>query len=172
MLPRDLKSNYRIIFIGNGSVTKEFLKIKEKEDYERELKSKVDDYNLKEKVLFTGAIDRDSLMSAYKECDLVVLPSHQEGFGLAITEAMAFGKPVIGSAVGGIPTQIWPGVNGYIVKPNDPGAMAEAIDYILSNVGSSREMGENGKKIYQTNFSTERGVQDHLALYREVLTGA
>jgi len=167
-----LKSNYRIIFIGNGSVTKEFLKIKEKEDYERELKSKVDDYNLKEKVLFTGAIDRDSLMSAYKECDLVVLPSHQEGFGLAITEAMAFGKPVIGSAVGGIPTQIWPGVNGYIVKPNDPGAMAEAIDYILSNVGRSREMGENGKKIYQTNFSTERGVQDHLALYREVLTGA
>ncbi len=165
-----MKSDYKIIFIGNGSVTKEFLKIKEKEDYEKELKEKVDEYNLKDRVLFTGAIDRDSLMSAYKECDLVVLPSHQEGFGLAITEGMAFGRPVIGSAVGGIPTQIWPGVNGYIVKPNDATALAEAIDYVLTNFGRAREMGDNGKKIYQTNFSTERGVQDHLALYRELLT--
>ncbi len=167
-----LKSNCKIIFIGNGSVTKEFLRVREKEEYEKELKGKVEEYGLKEKVLFTGAVDRDSLMSAYKECDLVVLPSHQEGFGLAITEAMAFGRPVIGTAVGGIPTQIWPSVNGHLVKPNDPEALAEAIDYCLSNSRRAQKMGENGKRIYQANFSTERGVQDHLALYEELLKGS
>jgi len=160
-----LDLNYRIAFIGNGSFSKEVLKVNEKEEYHKELKSKCDSLGISNKVIFTGAISRDMLMAAYSECDVVVLPSIQEGFGLAITEGMAFGKPVIGTATGGIPTQIWPGSNGYLVEPNNPASLGEAIRYILSNEEVAKKMGEWGRRAYQSGFSSERGLNDHLALY-------
>ncbi len=164
-----IREKFALALIGNGSFSKETLKVKEKEEYHRDLHALAEEQGNSKKIVFAGAIDRDLLMSAYKECDLVVLPSLQEGFGLAITEGMAFGKPVVGTAVGGIPVQIWPGINGFLVNPNDPDSLASAIEHILRNRDVAERMGENSKKIYQANFSTDRGMADHLALYDNVL---
>jgi glycosyltransferase involved in cell wall biosynthesis len=164
-----IRGKFRIVFIGNGSFSKEVLKVKAKEEYHRELHEAAAENGLGKKVLFTGSIDRKMLMAAYQECDLVVLPSLQEGFGLAIAEGMAFGKPVVGTAVGGMPTQIWPGVNGFLVPPNDPESLADAIGYVINNRPAALEMGRNSRRIYKESFSTERGVRDHLALYNRLL---
>lgn len=164
-----LRGRFKLVFIGNGSFSKEVLKVKEKEEYHKELQEMVMAGGLEGKVFFAGAIEREMLMAAYKECDMVVLPSIHEGFGLAIAEGMAFGKPVVGTAVGGIPTQIWPSVNGFLVPPNDPESLANAIEYILSNDEVAKRMGENSRRIYQESFSTDRGVRDHLRLYERLL---
>ncbi|MEM2124873.1 MAG: glycosyltransferase family 4 protein [Candidatus Methanosuratincola sp.] len=164
-----LDLDYRLVFIGNGSFSKDILKVKDKESYGKELKEKAKNNVYSGRVIFAGAVDRDLLMAAYNECDLVVLPSVHEGFGLAITEGMAFGKPVIGTAVGGIPSQIWPGVNGYLVKPNDPRSLADAIRHILKNGELAEEMGRNGKAIFERYFSSRRGAEDHIGLYNRLL---
>ncbi len=164
-----LRVKFRLVFVGNGSLSKEMLKVKDKEEYYNELQTMVASKGIKDKVLFTGAIKRDVLMAAYKACDIVVLPSIQEGFGLAITEGMAFGKPVIGTSVGGIPTQIWPGVNGFLVPPEDTKSLSESLEYVLSDEKMARVMGRESKKIYDGLFSAERGAKDHIVLYNRLL---
>lgn len=164
-----LKVKFKLVVIGNGSLSKEVLKVKEKEEYHKELLDCASTNCPKDSVLFTGAIDRNLLMAAYKDSDIVVLPSTHEGFGLAVAEGMAFGKPVVGTAVGGIPAQIWPGVNGYLVPPNDPNSLADAIECIITDTEMAREMGENSRRIYSETFSTDRGVRDHLRLYENLM---
>lgn len=164
-----LDLEYRLVFIGNGSFSKDVLKVKDKESYGKELKEKAKNDVYAGRVIFAGAVERDLLMAAYNECDLVVLPSVHEGFGLAITEGMAFGKPVIGTAVGGIPSQIWPGVNGYLVRSNDPKSLADAIRHVLKNSELADEMGKNSKSIFERYFSSKRGAEDHLELYSRLL---
>ncbi len=160
---------FKLIFIGNGSLSKEVLKVRDKEEYLEELQELISSKKLQNNVIFTGAVSREILMAAYKACDVVVLPSIQEGFGLAITEAMAFGKPVIGSCIGGISTQIWPGVNGFLVSPGDVKALVECLEYILTNDDIAKQMGVEGKKIFKEQFSSERGARDHIALYKKLL---
>ncbi|MEM2259493.1 MAG: glycosyltransferase family 4 protein, partial [Candidatus Methanomethylicaceae archaeon] len=166
-----LKIKFKTVFIGNGSLSKEVLKIKEKEEYLKELQRIVSLRKIKDKVIFTGNVSREVLMAAYKTCDVVVLPSIQEGFGLAITEGMAFGKPVIGSCVGGIPAQIWPGINGFLVPPGDSKALANCLEYILMNDDIAKKMGKESRKIFERFFSSERGARDHIMLYEKVLEG-
>ncbi|MDI9644028.1 MAG: glycosyltransferase family 4 protein [Candidatus Verstraetearchaeota archaeon] len=164
-----LDFRYRLVFIGNGSFSKDILRVKDKEEYRSELRERANQPIYGGRVILAGAIDRELLMAAYKECDLVVLPSLHEGFGLAISEGMAFGKPVIGTAVGGIPSQIWPGINGYLVRPNDPGSLAGAIKHIIKNPILAEEMGRRSKEIYEKHFSTKRGADDHIQLYSNIL---
>jgi len=103
-------------------------------------------------------------MAAYKACDVVVLPSIQEGFGLAITEAMAFGKPVIGSCIGGISTQIWPGINGFLVSPGDVKALSECLEYILINEDIAKKWELKVKRYLKSNFP-QKGEQKIILLY-------
>lgn len=166
-----LKMKFKIAFIGNGSLSKEILKIRDKEEYFNELQRIAILRKVKDKIIFTGKVSRDILMAAYKACDVVVLPSIQEGFGLAITEGMAFGKPLVGSCIGGIPTQIWPGVNGFIVPPGDSRALANCLEYILVNDDIAKKMGKESKRIFEDFFSSKRGAKDHIMLYKKALEG-
>ncbi len=165
----EVGKDVKCVVIGNGSLSKEVLKVKERIAYEEGLKQLVKELGLEENVIFTGGIPRGDVMQAYECCDMVVLPSVKEGFGLALTEGMAFGKPVIGTAVGGIIAQIWPGVNGYLVKPGDVEGLANAIVKLLKDEELRRRMGEKAREIYEEYYGIDRGVRDHLRLYQLVL---
>ncbi len=105
------------IFIGNGSLTKKLVGRKNRLE---ELEAMVEELGISNKVRFLGKVSQGDLMKAYDACDMLVQPSVNEGFGLVISEAMCFGKPVIGSNVGGIPEQIADGVNGFLFKAHGP----------------------------------------------------
>ena len=75
--------------------------------------------NLDRYAKFTGFVPYEDLKALYSACDIFVLPSFEEGFGIVLTEAMASGKPLIGSNIGGIPMQIREGWNGFLVEPGN-----------------------------------------------------
>ena len=69
-----------------------------------------------------------------------------EGFGLIFLEANAFRKPVVGTAVCGVPDAVEHGVSGLLVEPNDESALADSIIRLLSNPKEARQLGENGRR--------------------------
>jgi hypothetical protein len=95
--------------------------------------------------------------------------STREGFGLTVTEAMWRSKPVIGGAVGGLPSQILHGVTGFLV--HSPDGAAFRLRYLLSHPRAAERMGEHGREHVRRNFLITRHVRDYLLLMLQVLHG-
>lgn len=110
-----------------------------------------------------------SAAATFAALDIVVVPSLSEGFGIVAAEAMALGKPVIASRVGGLPEVVEDGVTGILVDPDDPAALASAITVLLSDPDRARAMGEAGRVRVQENFTLERMTAGYLALYASLL---
>ena len=110
------KSDYYLVIVGDGPLFKK-------------LNKKVDEDNIRD-VIFTGS--RDDVEDIIPGCDVLVLPSFSESFGLVLIEALACGKPVIGSDVGGISEIINDDV-GLLVNPKKVSSIAKAIDKIIND---------------------------------------
>ena len=104
-------------------------------------------------------------------CDLFVLPSIYEGLPLSILEAMAAGKPVVASAVGGTPEAVLDGVSGLLVPPGDSMALAKAIKCLLGQPSLAAQMGAAGKARVQQMFSVDMMVRQVSQTYEELLDG-
>jgi glycosyltransferase involved in cell wall biosynthesis len=139
-------------------------------DLDREYARKVVEY-AKDKGInakFTGFVPYEDLKALYSACDVFVLPSFEEGQGVVLLEAMASGKPLIGSKVGGIPMQIKEGWNGFLVEPGNIKELAEKIQYLLENEEERKKMGKNSKKLAEEEFSWEKIVKRYLEIYEKV----
>jgi glycosyltransferase involved in cell wall biosynthesis len=89
---------------------------------------------IEDRVDFRGGVsDRNALADIYRQAALFVLPSHSEGLGCVLLEAMAHGVPIVATSVGGIPDLIKDSVNGLLVPPHDPRALAAAITRALAD---------------------------------------
>jgi glycosyltransferase involved in cell wall biosynthesis len=101
--------------------------------------------------------------------DLFVLPSLVEGLPLAVLEAMHAAKPVVATAVGGVPEAITSGVNGVLVPPNDVTALADAIAHLSSSSQHRAALGERARATAAERFTEESYVCGLAALYSELL---
>ncbi|MGQ9533344.1 MAG: glycosyltransferase [Desulfotomaculales bacterium] len=118
--------------------------------------------------------DSHTEINAFQRAARIILqPSIKEGFGLTVSEGMWKEKPVIGGDVGGIPSQITDGYNGFLVPPGKKGVeeMADRIKYLLKNPHFAREMGKRGKEAVKERFFLTRGVLDELRLIQGLLEG-
>ncbi|MBA2263153.1 MAG: glycosyltransferase family 4 protein [Chloroflexi bacterium] len=122
------------------------------------------------RVVFTGRREDVSALTA--DLTVAVLPSLREAQGISILEAMARRVPVVASAVGGIPEVITSGVDGLLVPPADPGALAEAIGSLLHDLDLRRRIGEAGYRTVVDRFSIDAQVRRTQALYDEELARA
>ncbi len=103
-------------------------------------------------VRFLGPIyDFQEKMSAYASCDVFVLPTSYEGTSQSIFEAMAQGRPVVATEVGGVPYQISDGVEGKLIPDSSPESLSPAIISILEDKRASAEMGRKGKSRVESN---------------------
>ncbi|MDO5814894.1 MAG: glycosyltransferase family 4 protein [Methanobrevibacter sp.] len=109
-------SDYYLVIVGDGPLFKK-------------LNKKVDEENIHD-VIFTGS--RDDVENIIPSCDVLILPSFSESFGLVLIEALACGKPVIGSNVGGI-TEIITDDVGLFVNPNKVSSIARAVDEMIND---------------------------------------
>jgi glycosyltransferase involved in cell wall biosynthesis len=128
----------------------------------------VDKLTLKDRVIFTGELP--DARPAYAASDVLALPSAQpEPFAGVVMEAMAMGKPVIATAIGGSLDQVTDGQTGYLVPPADPSALAEKIRVLVEDPNLRRRMGEAGAERVRTHFGVDRMVQVLQGIYSEVV---
>lgn len=142
------------VFAGNGP---------QKQNIENEIKAR----GLRGKVYMLGL--RNDIPDILKSIDLFVLPTLQEALGTSFIEAMAMEKPVIGTDVGGVSEVIKDGINGCLVKADDPMDLAEAIIKVLRSDRRGRMMGIEGRRMALQNFSSEKMCEDMFALYLSLL---
>src|SRR5437588_377387 len=92
-----------------------------------------------------GFVPHEELGDLYDRAAVVVCPSYREGLPLCVLEAMAHGRPVVASAVGGIPELVEDGVTGYLVEPGDVGGLRAAIERLLADPALRRRLGRAGR---------------------------
>ncbi|MDI6655642.1 MAG: glycosyltransferase family 4 protein, partial [Candidatus Hydrothermarchaeota archaeon] len=107
---------------------------------------------------------REDLNSLLEKSAVLVLPSREEGFGLALLEAMAAGVPAVASRVGGIEEIIEHEYNGILVEKENPEELAKGILRVLENEGLRKKLIENGKKTLK-KFSWEKMAGEVDAVY-------
>jgi len=116
-----------------------------------------------------GYVDEETKIKALDSVVALVLPSvadHVEVYSIAISEAWARQKPVIASRIGEIPYRVKHGVNGILVDPSDPKALAKAMLEVAQDEGLADKMGRNGRKdVFSWREIAEKSIQ----LYRQVL---
>jgi glycosyltransferase involved in cell wall biosynthesis len=122
---------------------------------------------LQEDVTFMGFVsDIPTFLSGV---DVFVLPSLYEGLGVAAIEAMAAGKPVVASRVGGLPELIDDAVTGFLVPPGDPSALAGAISRVLPQKGALDSMGVRARERVRQHFTLEQMAKKNEDFYYELL---
>ncbi|MCL4486519.1 MAG: glycosyltransferase family 4 protein [Chloroflexi bacterium] len=115
---------------------------------------------------FRGACDHAAVSAALSASRLVVVPSRKDSFGLVALEAMAAGKPVVATHVGGLP-EVLDGADAVLVLPDDPEALAEAIVEILRKLERNPDFGARNREL-AARFSTSRMVDAYEAVYAGV----
>jgi glycosyltransferase involved in cell wall biosynthesis len=128
--------------------------------------ARVRDLGLTDRVFFTGW--RRDLPSIYADLDVLVVSSDNEGTPVSVIEAMASGRPVVGTRVGGLPDLIVDGKNGYLVAPKDPDGLADAI-VRLCDPETALRMGRVGREAVRQRFAIERLTAGIENLYQRLL---
>jgi len=123
-----------------------------------------------DRIVFTGR--REDVAAITGDVDVAVLPSLREAQGISILEAMARRKPVVASAVGGIPEVLTNGLDGLLVPPADPRALAEACIRLACSPELRTRMGEAGRAAVEARFSLDAMVRQVEAIYDEELVRA
>lgn len=131
-----------------------------------ELESEAEKLGIRDQVLFLG--DRRDIPEVLASLDLSVLPSASESLSNAIIESMAAGVPVVASRVGGNPELVTE-ARGMLVAPDQPQALADAIERILRDAPLRTDLGRNAKQFAQANFTIDHMRSQHEALYASLL---
>lgn len=119
-------------------------------------------------VLVVG--NSEKLVNAIQAFSRVIIQkSIKEGFCLAVTEAMWKGTPVVASNVGGIPSQIEDGKNGYLLEPRDSQGFAERITHLLKDPDEGRELGRRAKETVRDKFLITRLLSDYLDMLNSIM---
>lgn len=144
------------VFAGNGPQKENII-------------NKIQSMGISDRIFMLGL--RSDIPEILKSIDLFVLPTLQEALGTSFLEAMAMGKPVIGTNVDGVGEVIENGRNGYIVEPNNPFALAETIIKALQNKEEAKAMGIEGRKMVRQNYTVEKMYKSMYALYSSLMEG-
>ena len=117
---------------------------------------------------FHESVSQETLLRFYTDCDIVVLPSKTEGWGLSLMEGMACGKAVVASRVGGIPELVRDGIDGILVEAGDVGGLGQAIVSLLSDGDMRARMGRAGRQRVK-DFSWDETAKVVLEAYKDAL---
>ena len=144
----------KFLFVGDGEL---------KSKLSEEIKS----YDLQRNIFLLGA--RNDIATILSCINVFLLPSLNEGFGMALIEAMAARKPVIATNVGGVPEVIINGTTGILVPSKDPEAFSSAIIKLYNNPEMSLEMGLAGYSRARNLFDIKTTVREFEDLYSKLI---
>lgn len=118
---------------------------------------------------FLGQKNNTEVMNYMKHCDIFVLPSWNEAFGVVYIEAMYMKKIVVGCEGEGIAEIITDGQNGFLVESKNVLKLTEKLDYIISNINNLQRVGENAFRTVWPKFSWENNAKQYVSLYNNIL---
>ncbi len=145
----------RLVIVGTGPLLEE-------------LRARATKLGIAERVRFAGL--RPTVPSFHFLFDLSVLSSTSEGFPNSLVEAMAAGRPIVATAVGGVPDAVRQGENGLLVPPSDPQAFAHAMRELIADPVRRRRMGDAGADRARREFRADAVIGAVERLYEELLT--
>jgi glycosyltransferase involved in cell wall biosynthesis len=116
-----------------------------------------------------GFVSQDELAHLYDRAAVVVCPSRREGFGVTCAEAMAHGRPVVASAVGGLTELVEHEVTGLLVPPRDPPALRAAVDRLLADSDLRARLGSEGKRRVARTCGWEQVIDATIETYESAL---
>lgn len=150
------RSDVKLLIVGTGPLEKKLKKLSKK-------------LNIDNATIFTGVVPFPDLQMLYASCDLFLMHSYWEGFGMTNQEALASGLPVICTNVGGAPDIIKEGVNGYLVDVGDVENMAKQSLKLLKDENLLKKMSKAARKSMLDGFKWHDMVDAYLELYKQVL---
>jgi glycosyltransferase involved in cell wall biosynthesis len=136
-----------------------------------ELEQQATALGIKAQVQFLGYVPHPRLGYLMEGFDIFAFPTFGEGFGLAVLEAMALGKPVVASDVMAIPEIVLQGKTGLLVPPDDAPALANALLKLLGDAALRDQFGNAGRQRAQAEFTVERMVGETVEVYEEARKG-
>lgn len=128
--------------------------------------SELDKYSNAENI---GKLVQTELVPVYQQCDALLFPSRNEGFGLTVCEAMSCGIPVITSNNSSLPELVSDGETGILCDTDDVDAFANAARTLAENPDTARNMGSAGRQRVLEKFTLDRMVNQYIEVYRELL---
>lgn len=145
--------NVKLILAGRGKL--------------QEVDDAVGRLGLGRRIVFAGW--QDDVSAVYNAMDIFVQPSLSEAFSQVLVEAMGCGIPVVATDVGGASEVIEDGVNGFLIPPGDPTAIAEGVVKLISDDSTRRYVAERGRESVRERFSAAMMIERHYELYREFM---
>jgi glycosyltransferase involved in cell wall biosynthesis len=146
-------SRIHFVLVGEGTYREQFMKDAEA-------------LGIAAHITWTGLIQDPFGEGVYDAADIVCqLSEWEELFGWMIAEAMAYGKPVVATKVGGIPELVDDGVSGFLVPRGDSNAAAKRLDELAADPDLRRRLGEGGRKTVSRKFDLKRNVAQLIRLY-------
>jgi glycosyltransferase involved in cell wall biosynthesis len=136
-------------------------------DLRPEMERYVNEMGIANRVSFLGW--RHDLPQVYTDLDVVVISSNNEGTPVSAIEAMAAGRPVVATRVGGLPDVISDGETGYLVAAGNIEQLASAIEHVLVGGETTDRLGRNARESVKDKFAVERLAADIDVLYRSLL---
>ena len=135
------------------------------------LETRLVELGLTARVRFAGRMPNSEVASLLSDLDIFAMPSRREEWGVAAAEASASGLPVVATTVGGIPEIVVDGETGLLVPPEDPAALAKALERLIADPGLRSRLGTAGRHRIDDLYRWERCVDRMELAYRRALAG-
>jgi glycosyltransferase involved in cell wall biosynthesis len=135
------------------------------------LKEQAADRGIADRVRFEGYVSDEKVAEYYASAQVFALPSVWEGHPLTLLESWASGTPVVATAVEGIEEFVSHRENGYLVSPESPSELADALLYAVTHSDETRTWGENARELAVTEFSWEATAARTDEVYRKSVSG-
>lgn len=148
--------NNDLLLAGDGPELKKCIDLAEK-------------LGLSDSIKFLGKVGRSRIPSLLAGCEVFVLTSRKEAFGIVILEALASKKPVVATRVGGVPEIIKHMENGILVEPESPKELASAIQLVITYRKLAIKLAENGYNTIQERFTWSKIVEKYMKEYSAAL---
>ncbi len=127
---------------------------------------------LEGQVVFAGWRGQQEIPGLLQEADIMVLPSHQETLPMSVAEAMAAGKVVLASAVGGLPEMIRSGETGFLFPPDDAAACRQVLELLFNNDAELRRVAANARSSAAARFENHRIAAQTISCYKQIASGS
>lgn len=136
----------------------------------RRLRAIAAENEVADRLVFAGSVARDDVPAWIRSADVVLAVPWYEPFGITPLEAMACGRPVVATAVGGLQDSVADGLTGDLVPPRDPARLGEVLAALLVDDGRRAAYGAAGVERARARYTWSRVVADTESVYRQVLT--